>query len=129
MNTPVSPIGLYWVGGVVVQSDDGPVSASKYAFMNEGIKQAEIGAIFPDSTVDFGPGKPKLFFNPKTRRLSISKSCKGSITSCLQVFVGRVGFYVEFEMDSGKTWASDKKEHKLDAYLDAFEKLTAVQLQ
>ena len=124
-----SPLGLYYIGGVVVHSDEGPQAAVRWVQLNEGHAFVDtVGAIMPDSSVIFRsdrPEHPVLYFNAKTRKLQLENASKGAISSITYFYDqdslrwrahfrikgivgGSVGFY-------GPT--------ELDAYMAAFEAL------
>lgn len=122
----ISPLGLYFVRGVVIHSDGGPQAALEWFQHNEDPEAdiAMVGAIQPDSSVTFAEGLP-VYFNTKTRKLQLENASKGSIASITKLFDqdllrwrahfqiggiigGSVGFY-------GAT--------ELDAYMAAFEAL------
>ena len=123
-----SPLGLYYITGVVVHSDDSPQAALEWFQHNEGPEADifQVGGIQLDSSVIFAGGPP-VYFNAKTRKLQIINPS----TSGRRI----IGFREWFDGDTS-SWAplvtsTDgspsffleycRREAKLDALMAAME--------
>ena len=131
-----SPLGLYYIGGVVVHSDEGPQAAVRWVQLNEGHAFVDtVGAIMPDSSVIFRsdrPEHPVLYFNARTRKLQLENAClSGRDVLGLREASPR-GHGMDFDKDGwipviaptngpGFLVWHCQRETKLDAYMAAFE--------
>lgn len=121
-----SPLGLYFIDGIIVQSDVGPEDALQFARLNEPQASLDlVGAIFPDSAVRFdsNPEHPVLFFNAKTWKLQPENISQGKVLGLGQLFAGPpwVAYY-DSDNAVGLLSTSAFKE-KPDALMAAFEAL------
>lgn len=119
-----SPLGLYYCGGVVVHSDDGPQDAVRWVGLNEGHVFVDmVGAIQPDSSVTFGSGHPVLCFNVKTRKLQVENTCKGKIVFMAELVPSGHWSICYTPCNAFGLRLTAAFSHKLDALMAAFEQL------
>lgn len=124
-----SPLGLYYIGGVVVHSDGGPQAALEWFQRNEG-PGADIfmvGGIQPDSSVIFAGGPP-VYFNAKTRKLQNKNTTKGKIVALTKYLEddGTVVYCAAyaFPEDPEESYFDNLCYHsEIDALLSVFELL------
>jgi hypothetical protein len=122
-----SPLGLYYIGGVVVHSDDGPQAAVRWIELNESHAFVDtVGAIQPDSSVIFRsdrPEHPVLYFDVKTRKLQLESDCFGLVRGMMELFTEPRWQAYYYQNNIGSDRVAAPCETKLDAYMAAFEAL------